>query len=139
MSALPPKRASLPIQHTETQPQPIEKAVKRKRLTQDHIEALILKAKEDWANEAKKAESEFSSPPPTKKARDQEPTPEPINLAPGCKPPQHLSPETIAYCERLKQKMKEAMEQRQASQIAAINQKWKMSIESTASSITVKR
>jgi len=133
MSASFPRRVDSPPLHTGIQSQPIESGAKRKRVSQEHIDALIIKAKEDWEKDAKRRASDNSQ---TRFSQEQ------ISEAPLIRPePQHqdtqknsattssLSPETIAYCERLKQKMKEAMEQRQAPEVASINQRWKMSIE----------
>lgn len=36
-----------------------------------------------------------------------------------------LSPETLAYCQNLKQKMEEAMRKRQAPEVQAVNDRWK--------------
>ncbi|MBX3719823.1 MAG: hypothetical protein KF898_09270 [Parachlamydiales bacterium] len=134
MSASFPRRVDSPSLHEGIQSQPIESGAKRKRVSQEHIDALIIKAKEDWEKDAKRRVSENSQ---TQFSQEQ------ISEAPLIRPEsQHqdtqkssrtassLSSETISYCERLKQKMKEAMEQRQDAEVATINQRWKMSVES---------
>lgn len=147
MSASPPRRVDSSPLHTGNKPQPIESGAKRKRVSQEHIDALIIKARADWSEDAKKralSQSTSSSvrepysPQLNKHSRIDEDSAEsaaPKETTPTYHLPQKdaetsrtLSPETLEYCERLKQKMKEAMEQRQAPAVTALNQKWKMSL-----------
>jgi hypothetical protein len=134
MSASFPRRVDSPPLHTGTQSQPIESGAKRKRVSQEHIDALIIKAKEDWEKDAKRRASDNSqtqfSQEQTSEAPLIRPEPRYQDTQKSSRTTSPLSPETIAYCERLKQKMKEAMEQRQDAEVSAINQRWKMSVES---------
>ncbi|MBS0651256.1 MAG: hypothetical protein JSR93_08840 [Verrucomicrobia bacterium] len=54
MSASPPRRVDSSPLHTGNKPQPIESGAKRKRVSQEHIDALIIKARADWSEDAKK-------------------------------------------------------------------------------------
>ncbi|MBS0652182.1 MAG: hypothetical protein JSR39_01505 [Verrucomicrobia bacterium] len=142
-----PRLGAAPDTRFESHSRPAESTKRKRSISQEQIDALIIKARADWAEDAKKRalSQSTSSPlrepysPQLKKQRhldeNSEKPADPREITPTNYLPQKdpgtsstLSPETLDYCERLKQKMKEAMEQRQAPEVTAINQKWKMSL-----------
>lgn len=148
-----PRLGAAPDTRFESHSRPDETAKRKRPISQEQINALIIKAKAAWAEDAEKrallqspssSVGEPYSPQLKKHRRIDENSEEPAELR-KTTPTNHLpqkdpgnsrtlSPETLDYRERLKQKMKEAMELKQAPEVTAINQKWKASVDSLLNS-----